>query len=173
VAADPIDRGIDVDFEQKAIQFIRTEIAKSAPTNRRRIIEKFVLVALGSIPWVGGFISAAVNYKTEESAIRTDNLQTQWLEEHARKIAELMRDLQDIVERFEALGPDIDARIQSEQYLVLVRRAFRVWDRADTDQKKFTSGILFQTRRALASAPMTSSGSSSTGSIFTTRLTLP
>jgi hypothetical protein len=66
------------DFEDKAIEFIRTELAKAAPTNRRRIIEKFVLAALGSIPWVGGFISAAASFKTEEGGTRTDNLQTQW-----------------------------------------------------------------------------------------------
>ena len=54
------------DFEEQAIQFLRTELSKAAPTDRSRIIEKFVLAALGSIPWVGGFISAAVSYKTEE-----------------------------------------------------------------------------------------------------------
>jgi hypothetical protein len=124
------------DYEQKAIEFIRTELAKAAPTNRRRIIEKFVLAALGSIPWVGGFISAAASYKAEEASIRTDNLQTQWLEEHARKIGQLMRDLEGIARRFESLGPQIDERIQSEEYLNLVRRAFRAWDRADTDEKR-------------------------------------
>jgi len=124
------------DFEEKALQFLRTELARSAPNNRRRLIEKFVLAALGSIPWVGGFISAAISYKTEEGALRTDNLQTQWLDEHARKIAELMRALESISQRFESLGPEIDERIQSEDYLALVRRAFRVWDRADTDEKR-------------------------------------
>jgi hypothetical protein len=63
-------------YEQKAVEFIQTELAKAAPNTRRRIIEKFVLAALGSIPWVGGFISAAVSLKTEEGEIRTDNLQT-------------------------------------------------------------------------------------------------
>jgi hypothetical protein len=81
----------DKDFEEKAVQFIRTELAKASPSDRKRLIEKFVLAALGSIPWIGGFISAAVSYKTEDGAIRTDNLQTQWLEEHARKIATNVR----------------------------------------------------------------------------------
>jgi hypothetical protein len=123
-------------FEEKAVEFLRKELSKATPTNRGRIIEKFVLAALGSIPWVGGFISAAVSYKTEEGSVRTDNLQTQWLEEHAKKIDKLMKDLQDIVGRFESLGPQIDERIQSEEYLGLVRRAFRTWDNADTDEKR-------------------------------------
>lgn len=139
---DESDRPVETDFESKAIRFIRTELAKTAPSNRRRIIEKFVLAALGSIPWVGGFISAAINYKTEEGSIRTDSLQTSWLEEHARKIGELMSALEDIVHRFESLGPEIDERIQTEEYLALVRRAFRVWDRADTEQKRKYVGNL-------------------------------
>lgn len=88
-------------FEEKAIEFIRTEITKASPTNRSRIIEKFVLAASGSIPWVGGFISAAVSYKTEEGTVRLNTLQTQWLEEHARKIEKLQKDLYDIVQQFE------------------------------------------------------------------------
>lgn len=129
-------------YEAKAVEFIRAELAKAAPSERRRLIEKFVLAALGSIPWVGGFISAAVSYKTEEGTVRTDNLQTKWLEEHARKIAELLRALQDVAQRFETLGEEIDERIESEEYLGLVRRAFRVWDKADTDEKRRYIGNL-------------------------------
>lgn len=130
------------DFEQKAVEFIRTEIAKAAPTDRRRLFEKFFLAALASIPWVGGFISAVANYKTEEGTVRTDNLQTQWLEAHGHKITELMRALEDIAKRFENIGPQIDERIQSEDYLALVGRAFRAWDRADTQEKRRYVGNL-------------------------------
>lgn len=100
------------------------------------------MAALGSIPWVGGFISAAVSLKTEEGEIKTDNLQTKWLEEHARKIGQLMSTLADITQRLENLGPDIDERLRSEEYLALVRKAFRTWDRADTEQKRRYIGNL-------------------------------
>ncbi len=125
-----------LEFEQRALEFLRAEVAKAEPSNRRRLIEKFVLAALGSIPWVGGFISAAVSYKTEEGAFHTDNLQTRWLEEHARKISRLLRALEEIFRRFESLGDEINERIQSEEYLGLVRRAFRTWDEAETDEKR-------------------------------------
>lgn len=130
------DREPGHDFEQRAIEFIKAELAQAAPSNRRRILEKFVLAALGSIPWVGGFISAAVSYKTEEGTVRTDNLQSQWLAEHADKIGALMSSLEEISERLNALGPEIEERIESEEYLTLVRAAFRTWDQADTDEKR-------------------------------------
>ncbi len=34
---------------------ISAEIAKTEPSRRQRVIEAFILAALSSIPWVGGF----------------------------------------------------------------------------------------------------------------------
>ncbi|MHB9142589.1 MAG: hypothetical protein ACYC25_12010 [Paludibacter sp.] len=133
--------GVDTKYDQ-AVEFFRSELAKATPTDRRRIMEKFILAALGVIPWVGGFISAAASIKTEEGAIRTDNLQTRWLEEHTHKIENLKNTLEDITTRFELLGSQIDERIQSEEYLSLVRRAFRAWDNADTEEKRRYVGTL-------------------------------
>lgn len=118
------------------VERLRQELAKSEPTRRKRIIEKFVLAALGSIPWVGGFLSAAFDYKAEEATLRQDSLQTQWLEEHQGKISALRETLADIESRFDALGAGIEDRIQSEAYLGLVRKAFRAWDEADTQEKR-------------------------------------
>lgn len=115
---------------------LRNELAKAEPTRKRRIVEKFVLAALGSIPWVGGFLSAAANYKTEEGTIRQDSLQTQWLEEHQAKLIALRETLQEIQNRFEAMGEVIEERIQSEEYLGLVRKAFRAWNDADMQEKR-------------------------------------
>lgn len=94
------------------------------------------MAALGSVPWIGGFLSAAANFKIEEGTLRADSLHTQWLEEYARKLAKLTATLESVVNRFESLGDTIDERIQSEGYLQLVRRAFRVWDDAATDEKR-------------------------------------
>lgn len=125
----------DVD-DWKIIESIRAEVAKASPSDRQRIIEKFILAALGSIPWVGAFIGAAASYKTEEGSVKTSRLQTQWLEEHANKIERLMNVFSEILQRFESLGSQIDERIRSEEYLSVVRQAFQAWDRANTDEKR-------------------------------------
>jgi hypothetical protein len=120
----------------QAVQFIRAELARVSTSDRRRIAESFILAALGSIPWVGGFIGAAATYMADLHENKGDTLHAQWLEEHARKIALLVRTLQDIERHFEMLDGQVDQRIQSQCYLGLVRRAFRVWDRADSDEKR-------------------------------------
>jgi hypothetical protein len=126
------------------VQFIRAELARVSTSDRRRIAEAFILAALGSIPWVGGFIGAAATYMAELHETKGDTLHGQWLEEHARKIAMLVRSLQDIERHFESLDGQVDARIQSDGYLALVRRAFRVWDRADSDEKRDAGGTVIR-----------------------------
>ena len=129
--------------EAAIVEALRGELAKSRPSRRRRAIEKFVLAALGSIPWVGGFLSAAASYKAEESSIRQDSLQTQWLEEHHDKILKLKATLEEVQRRFDSLGENIEARIQSDEYLSLVRKAFRTWDEADTEEKRrYTANLI-------------------------------
>jgi hypothetical protein len=131
-----IDNKLPTPNEETAVARIRGELEKNTAPRWRRIIQKFIAAALGSIPWVGGFLSAAASMSAEESAAKKDDLRTQWLEEHHRKLMQLRSTLDDISARFEKLGPEIEDRVESEEYLALVRQAFRTWDRAETDEKR-------------------------------------
>jgi hypothetical protein len=90
-----------------------------------------VLAALGAIPWVGSVLNAAQAFKEDEEQLRTE-----WLEEHKKKMRSLAKDLAEVVRRLSGLGEEIEGRIESEEYLALVRKAFRAWDQADTEQKR-------------------------------------
>src|SRR5688572_8332432 len=79
--------------DDEDVEKIRDELVKASPSTKRRVFEKFISAALGSIPWVGGFLSAAADFKFEEGDLREDNLQTQWLEEHTRKLGRLSETL--------------------------------------------------------------------------------
>ena len=122
--------------DTQVVENLRAEIDKADSSRKGRILEKFFLAALSSIPWVGGVLSAAETFRTEEGTTRLNNLQTQWLEEHQRKILLLGQTLQEIADRLSGLGNEIDERVQSEEYLALVRKAFRIWDEADTEEKR-------------------------------------
>jgi hypothetical protein len=115
---------------------IRQEIAKSFQSKKKRIFSKFTMAALGSIPWVGGFLSALLSIKDEESQLKSSELQTQWLEEHSGKMNKLAINLAEILQRLESFGEEIDQRLESEEYLALVRRGFRSWDQSETEEKK-------------------------------------
>lgn len=114
----------------------RKEIDSLNPSNKKRLAEQFALAALGSIPWIGGFLGAIANFKSEEGNIKLNSLQTKWLEEHHKKLENLNSTLNVIAKRFEQLGEDINERLESEEYLDLVRKSFRVWNDADTQEKR-------------------------------------
>jgi len=107
--------------DETAVANIRAELEKGRSPRWRRIVKKFVAAALGSVPWVGGFLSAAANMPGEEASTREDDLRTQWLEEHHRKLNQLRGTLDEVSERLQKLGPEIDERVESEEYLALVR----------------------------------------------------
>lgn len=125
-----------------SIEFIRSELNKTKSTTWRRAVQKFTLAALGSIPWVGGFVAAAVSLKMEQKGVQQNHLQNQWLEEHTQKMERLAESIDDILKRFDSLGDQIEERMQSDEYLDVVRKAFRTWDRADTDEKRRLIGNL-------------------------------
>lgn len=122
--------------DAQVIESMRAEIENAEDTCGKRPIEKFVLAALSSIPWVGSFVSAAASLKSEEETHQRSYLQLLWVEEHQRKLIELARTLDGIRSRFESLGGEIDERIQSVGYLSLVRKAFRTWDDSETEEKR-------------------------------------
>jgi hypothetical protein len=122
--------------ESTDIAAIRAELTSAPPSGKRRAAEKFLLAAVSSIPWVGGYLSAAASIRDDMKSERRDDLQTKWLNEHQAKINDLGETLNSIEDRFSRLGASIDERIQSEAYLALVRQAFRAWDEADTQEKR-------------------------------------
>lgn len=130
------------DDEQRTLAEIRAALAGTSVSPKRRAVEKFILAALGSIPWVGGFISAAASLKVDQRGVEKDNLQSKWLEEHSKKMSRLSGTLSEIATRLDNLGEAVDDRVTSDEYLSLVRSAFRVWDRAETDEKRRFVGNL-------------------------------
>jgi hypothetical protein len=112
------------------------ELAKLEPTRQQRILRKLALAALGSIPWVGGFMAAIASVREDEDQTGKDNLQKQWLEEHAKKIKELADTLSAMLQRLDSFGEGVKKRLESEEYLNLIRRGFRKWDESATSEKK-------------------------------------
>lgn len=120
----------------------RFDLISFESCRKKRALTKFGLAALGAIPWVGGFLSAAATFKSEERDAKANQLQSQWLKEHEEKLVDLVAALNVIAARLDSLGDEIDERIESDDYLELVRKSFRAWDRADTDEKRKIIGNL-------------------------------
>lgn len=72
----------------------------------------------------------------------------EWLQEHQEKLQELRATLGKLVARLEGFGQEVEERITSKDYLILVRKTFREWDVADTEEKrKLLVQLITQHRR--------------------------
>jgi hypothetical protein len=134
---DENDKIIPADY---VIESIKADLEIATPSRRQRIFEAIALAALGSIPWVGGVIAASAaagaSYRAGESQIEKEGLLREWLQQHQEKLQQLRATIDQIVGRVDGFGPEVEKRITSEEYLTLVRKTFREWDAADTEEKR-------------------------------------
>jgi hypothetical protein len=68
--------------------------------------------------------------------VEKEGLLREWLQEHQEKLQNLRATLEQMVARLVGFGQEVEERITSEQYLMLVRKTFREWDTADTEEKR-------------------------------------
>lgn len=130
--SDEIKKLTDSSVEEK----IKEELIKSFDSKRKRIFSKIFGAALGSVPWVGGFLSAMNDLKADESQIKNNQLYQQWLEEHKAKMQSLAETLLRVMKRLDEFKEEIDERLESEEYMQIVRKSFRSWDKSDTQEKR-------------------------------------
>lgn len=131
----------ELDFQK--ISNPRQALIESLAGGQDKKYLKFAMAVIGSIPWFGGLLTAAANLHSavggllgEAEQERINTLLALWIEEHEIKIKRLKETLDEIYSRFDEFGEEIQTRIESPEYLSLVRKTFRCWDQADTEQKR-------------------------------------
>jgi hypothetical protein len=97
---------------------------------------RVAMAALSALPWVGSVIGAAAELTSENAQESTDRAMYMWLKAHEEKLREILATLQDVFSRFESFGQGIEERVNSEEYMSLVRKTFTQWDHAETSEKK-------------------------------------
>jgi hypothetical protein len=97
---------------------------------------RFVMAVLSSIPWVGGLLSAVSGLSAEKGQEKINELQKLWIQEHKEKTEDLARTIHQVIVRLDGFGDEIEDRLQSPEYLSLVKKAFKSWDDADTQEKR-------------------------------------
>jgi hypothetical protein len=122
--------------ETEVVEPSQESLVQRLSGGKNRKYVRFLIAALGSIPWIGGFIAASASLTAEREQQDVNDLQKVWVQEHKEKIAELRDALNDIFNRLDNFGDQIQQRIESQEYLALVRKTFRAWDEADTQEKK-------------------------------------
>ena len=121
--------------DPRLIQATQEDILQIFGGSKAGQYRDFVLAALSGIPWVG-ILSAVAGFKAEERQDKLNQLIGLWLHEHKGKFVELGQTIDEILTRLDGFGQEIKDRIESSEYLALVRKAFKSWDQADTYEKR-------------------------------------
>ncbi len=80
---------------------------------------RVVMAAMAGIPWIGSLIGAMAALQGEAEQGRANEIFRRWIDEHQQKLRELKQALLEISQRLEQLGPTVDERIRSPEYLSL------------------------------------------------------
>lgn len=125
-------KAVDIDVVSKEEQAVLEKIVGGNWKKYTRV----TMAALGILPWVGSLLGAAATLSSENDQEDTAKLLFLWIKEHEIKLKELGATLNSIFDKFESFGERINQRIESEEYLGLVRKTFKKWDGAETLEKR-------------------------------------
>lgn len=124
------------DLEVRSEEFIAYDLALLKDKGKWKKYARVVANAMSAIPWVGTILSSGASIHSEREQGKVNELYEEWLKVHKQKVGDLMVSLDEVAGRLESVHDDYEERIQSEEYLALVRRAFRSWDDAETQEKR-------------------------------------
>jgi hypothetical protein len=117
-------------------EFITYDLELIKNSERWKKYSRLVANAMGAIPWVGTILTLGATRSSEQSQDAINQVFEEWLRVHKQKVGYLIEALDEVAGRLENVHESLSARIESEEYLSLVRRAFRSWDSAETIEKK-------------------------------------
>lgn len=124
------------DLDIRAEEFIAYDLALLKKNGKWKKYARVVANAMSAIPWVGTILSSGASIHGEKEQGKVNELYEEWLKVHKEKVGDLMISLDEVAGRLDSVHDDYEERIHSEEYLALVRRAFRSWDEAETQEKR-------------------------------------
>ncbi len=98
---------------------------------------RFALAVLsGAIPWVGGIASGVAGAWGEQNQAEFNEILQAWLKLQEDEIKEIGITMAEILMRLDLNDETIAERIRSPAYLSLIRKCFRDWAAAESEEKR-------------------------------------
>lgn len=103
-------------------------------SDRAKWIRAGMTAAGGAIPFAGGLFSAAAGVWNENDQKEAMNLLRAWMKMLEDELREKQRTMLDVMARLDMHDEEIAARVRSDEYQSLLKKAFRNW--AGTESRK-------------------------------------
>lgn len=90
----------------------------------------------GAVPFFGGLLSAIASAWSEREQERINKFLKEWLEMLRDEMREKHQTIQEIIARLDLNDEKVKERIESTEYKQLLRKTFREWSAAESEDKR-------------------------------------
>lgn len=99
-------------------------------------IARFALACLSGVPFVGGAIGGAGAWWSEHDQKKMNEILAAWLKLQEEEIREIGITLAEMLVRVDTDDQEVRKRLESPEYLSLVKKCFRDWSAAESEGKR-------------------------------------
>jgi len=104
--------------------------------NVPKVIRAGLQVVGGAVPFAGGFLSAAAGAWSEYEQEKANKFFTHWLKMLQDEIREKEKTILEIMARLDLRDEKTTKRIESKEYQSLLKKTFREWSGAESEEKR-------------------------------------
>lgn len=116
---------------------LRKDMEKALKGGAGPTVSRAALALLsGVIPIVGGAFGAASGAWSEAEQRRFNKIFASWLKLQEEEIKEIGITLAEVMVRLDVNDSKVEERVQSPEYLSLVKKCFRDWSAAESEEKR-------------------------------------
>jgi hypothetical protein len=101
-----------------------------------KVIRAGLQVVGGAVPFAGGLLSAAAGAWSENEQEKVNKFFKQWLKMLEDEIREKEKTILEIMARLDMHNEETTRRIESKEYQSLLKKTFREWSGAESEEKR-------------------------------------
>ena len=100
------------------------------------IAARYALACLGAIPFVGGAIAGVSGAWSETEQNHFNKVFAAWLRMQEDEIREIGATIMEVMSRLDLNDEQIIERLESPEYLKIIKKCFRDWSAAESEEKR-------------------------------------
>jgi len=97
---------------------------------------RYALACLGAIPIIGGAIAGASGAWSEAEQNHFNKVFAAWLKMQEDEIREIGTTIMEVMSRLDLNDEQIRERLESPEYLKIIKKCFRDWSAAESEEKR-------------------------------------
>jgi hypothetical protein len=115
---------------------LEKELAEALARGYGPKVARFALACLGGIPAVGGVFAGAGGAWSEAEQAHFNKVFAAWLKLQEAEVIEIGLTIAEILTRLDLNDEKVRERIESPEYLKLIKKCFRDWSAAESEEKR-------------------------------------